>query len=137
MTDTGPDTRSAGPTVIALGVVRRAGAVLVGRREAGQVLGGYAEFPGGKCRRDEDPADCARREVAEETGLDVRVARLLAAVDHQYPHGRLRLYFYLCEPTGPAAPRPPYHWLAVDLLDPDAFPPANREVIRLLQAEDN
>jgi 8-oxo-dGTP pyrophosphatase MutT (NUDIX family) len=34
------------------------------------------ELPGGHCDGDEDPADAARREAEEETGLSVRVTRL-------------------------------------------------------------
>ncbi len=47
--------------------------LLICKRKAEAVLGGYWEFPGGKCNPGETPADCAVREVEEETGLCVNV----------------------------------------------------------------
>ncbi len=51
----------------------RDGEVLFVRRRAGDFLGGRWELPGGTVEPGEDPASAAVREVAEETGLDVRL----------------------------------------------------------------
>jgi 8-oxo-dGTP diphosphatase len=48
---------------------------LIRRRRGRQV---YWSFPGGGVKRDDTPRRAARREVAEELGLDVRPERLLA-----------------------------------------------------------
>ena len=58
----------------------RRGRCLVLRRSAGSRLDpGRWDLPGGKVDPGEEPAVGLRREVAEETGLRCRVARLLGA----------------------------------------------------------
>jgi mutator protein MutT len=74
--------------------------LLVCRRKADSVLGGYWEFPGGKCEPGETLEACACREVREETGLEVRVVRALGAIEHDYPHARVRLHPFVCEHAG-------------------------------------
>lgn len=53
--------------------VERDGAVLYVRRAPGAFLGGRWELPGGTVEPGEDHTDAAVREMAEETGLAVRV----------------------------------------------------------------
>ena len=48
-------------------------AVLIAQRKADVHLANLWEFPGGKCLPGEAPADGARREAREETGLDVEI----------------------------------------------------------------
>ncbi|HYX42995.1 MAG TPA: A/G-specific adenine glycosylase, partial [Pyrinomonadaceae bacterium] len=65
---------------IAIGVVHRQGKVLIALRPAEGLLGNLWEFPGGKRHADETLAECCRREIKEETGLEVEVAEILAIV---------------------------------------------------------
>src|SRR5262245_9522894 len=98
-------------TLVAIALVRRGDCWLVGERATGQALAGCAEFPGGKCLLDETPEACAERECREETGLEVTVLRRRREVEHEYPHGRLRLVFCDCELRGEEPPRPPFRWV--------------------------
>lgn len=84
---------------VAVGVVRRGGRVLIARRRPEGLLGGLWELPGGERRPGETLAGCAAREIAEETGLRVRVGRELATVDHAYTHMRVTLHAFECRPV--------------------------------------
>ena len=57
--------------------------------------GGW-EFPGGKIEPGETPRQALRREIAEETGVQVSVGELLHTVEFDYPAFHLRMYCYTC-----------------------------------------
>lgn len=121
------------PTSIAVVVVQQGATVLIGPRPLGVPLAGFWEFPGGKICAGETPEEAARRECREETGLEVRLVRRLATVEHAYPHGPVRLHFFLAEPEKPTpAPRAPFRWVARRDLGCYAFPPANAAVLAQL-----
>jgi mutator protein MutT len=128
--------RPAGPARIGIAVVVREGRCLVGRRAAGTVLAGAAEFPGGKCRPDEPPREAAVRECLEETGLVVAAVRLLEQHVFDYPHGTVDLHFWLCEmdPATVADPAAPFAWIPLADLSRLPFPAANAGVLRTLAA---
>lgn len=92
----------AGPGVIRVGVAlvtRGRGSawrVLVTRRRADSLYGGYWEFPGGKVEPGEDPAACVVREVAEELGLVVEAAAAEVPIEHVYEHGHVQLWPWWC-----------------------------------------
>lgn len=68
---TAADTRAAPPPQVRVGVavlVQRQGRVLMGRRRGSHGAATWA-LPGGHLEYGETPADCARRELAEETSL--------------------------------------------------------------------
>lgn len=120
-------------TIIAIAVVQDGQRFLIGQRPAGVPLSGYWEFPGGKVGPDETPSAAVLRECQEETGLEVCVGQLLAEVEHEYSHGRLRLYFFLCAPLD--ASRPPnarFRWVERSDLERYDFPEANQSVIARL-----
>lgn len=69
---------------VGIGVlVMRNGRVLLGKR-LGPHMRGYYAAPGGHLEQAESFADCARREVAEETGLQVRSVRLLTVGNYRF-----------------------------------------------------
>ena len=70
--------------------------VLICKRKPDAVLGGYWELPGGKRGEREVLAECARREVREEVGIEVEVVGQLAAIEHAYPHALVRLTPFVC-----------------------------------------
>ncbi|MBX3415870.1 MAG: (deoxy)nucleoside triphosphate pyrophosphohydrolase [Pirellulales bacterium] len=122
-----------GQVTIAVAVVEHEGRYLIGLREPGVPLAGYWEFPGGKVRDDETPAQAAARECLEETGLAVSVGKLHALVDHAYEHGHLRLHFFACQTQGVPAPVPErFRWVAASELASYRFPPANVGLVEQL-----
>ena len=95
------------------------------------------EFPGGKCRPGELPADCAVRECAEETGLTVTPVRLLDERRQTYAHGTVELHFWICEVEDPTLVRDDqrgFQWIPAAELASLQFPSANSTVVsRLMQ----
>lgn len=83
--------RNAKPCAGAL--VVRDGKVLLGRRAVDPCLGCW-DIPGGFLNPWEHPADCAVREVREETGLEVRLERLLDVVVDTYEDRNYTLNLY-------------------------------------------
>jgi mutator protein MutT len=123
--------------IVTAAVIERAGSFLVTRRPRGAHLAGYWEFPGGKCDPGETLEACLRREIREELAADVRVDAELFTITHTYPDRVVELHFFACALLG--SPRPvlgqEMEWVARADLRPDAFPPADAELIeRLLRA---
>ncbi len=123
--------------LIAIAVVEHENHFLVGTRDAGASLAGYAEFPGGKVESGESPTDAAVRECREETGIEVHAERLLQETDFDYSHGRLNIHFILCRPLDPSFSRAlplqgSFHWVPRTELSTLKFPPANEELLKIL-----
>jgi A/G-specific adenine glycosylase len=122
---------------IALGLVWRAGRLLIGRRPADGLLGGLHECPGGKREPGETLEAACEREVREETGLRVRAEAPVATVRHAYTHFRVTLHAFHCRvlggrlrPRGTEALR----FVRPADLHRYAFPRANRRVFEALAA---
>ncbi len=133
-----PDQRGDGLINVGIGLIRREGDFLVRRRPEGTVYAGYWEFPGGKCEPGETPAQTTARECLEETGLEVIVGALRQVIDHRYPHGHVRLFFFDCVPADPTA-QPAHHsgtrWIPVTELLKLRFPEANEPVLEELSKQ--
>jgi len=119
---------------IGIAVVEQDGQFLVGRRGDDVPLAGLWEFPGGKCRSDESPRECAVRECREETGLPVVAVELLHQTTHEYPHGTVELHFWRCraEEADVHSVHSGYRWVPAAELPSLAFPAANAPVIAAL-----
>ncbi|MEI8382729.1 MAG: NUDIX domain-containing protein [Planctomycetota bacterium] len=121
---------------IGIAIVEYSERYLVGTRGPDSPLAGYAEFPGGKCLVDEEPATCAMRECFEETGLTITVERLMLRRDFTYPHASVDLHFFLCHPADPfqiETEQNGFRWVPVTELPSLKFPEANEPVVHLLK----
>src|SRR3954471_6285129 len=85
----------------AIGIVARglngAVQVLVCQRKEDDELGGYWEFPGGKCEDGETLEECLRRELDEELAITARPLARLTTIEHDYPHALIRLHPFVCQ----------------------------------------
>lgn len=123
---------------IAAGIVERNGKVLISKRKSEAHLGDLWEFPGGKVHPGESPEQAVVRELREELGIGVRVERLFARVEHEYPDRLIELLAFVCileegKPT-------PIHcaaceWVAPNNLDQYPFPAANQTLIKRLSEQ--
>jgi mutator protein MutT len=119
-------------TDVVIGIVTRAGMVLICQRPQGKSFGGCWEFPGGKREAGESIEQCLRRELREELAIDVTPLRALTTLDHDYPRGKIRLHPYVValtegEPQLLACQRA--LWVEPHELTNYRFPPANDRLI--------
>ena len=116
---------------VAVAIIERDGKILIAQRGAGRAFAGLWELPGGRCRDGEDFAACALREVAEETGLRVRVEAPAAIVRHRYPGFTVEIHAFFCATmAGEAKPlaSDSLRWVGWDDLERYRFPAANQEL---------
>jgi mutator protein MutT len=124
--------------VVAAAVIEQDGRFLVTKRQPGVHLEGYWEFPGGKCELGETPAACLQRELREELAVNAAVGPELLMTNHAYQDLRVELHFLRCHLLGSPTPQlgQEVRWVARHELDDLTFPPADVELIRMLQASD-
>ena len=112
-----------------------------------EVSDGRWSLPGGWADIGESPAEVAAREVREEAGLEVRIARLLAVLDkrkHAHPLQLSYVYkvFFLGVVTGGSL-RNSAETLQVEWFPRDALPPLSldrvlpAQIERVFQQRDN
>jgi mutator protein MutT len=116
-------------------IIEKNGRLLIAQRKPGTHLGGYWEFPGGKCCSDETLESCLVREVKEELGIEIRLRKFLRKTQYVYPNRIVILNFCLCDWVGGAAARHDcldFRWVEPTDLLHYRFPPADREMINEL-----
>lgn len=86
-------------TVVAAGILRRAGRILICQRRAEQDHALKWEFPGGKLEPGETPAEALVRELKEELGIDAAAPIELTRYEFAYPNKRPILLVFLEVPA--------------------------------------
>ena len=118
-------------------VIRRVdGRILIARRADNAHQGGLWEFPGGKLESGEARLAGLVRELQEELGIQVTVARPLIDIRHDYTDKSIRLDVWLVENfTGEAhgAEGQPIRWVTAEQLSEYDFPDANRPIVQAVQ----
>ena len=120
--------------VVVAAVVERADRILVAERLPDTHLAGHWEFPGGKMEAGEDHRQCLEREMREELDVEIEVETKLHTTIFDYPDRTIELHFYRCTIIGEATPLlgQRVRWVSRDELGSLRFPPADRELIRIL-----
>lgn len=113
------------PKVAAAVLIEKDGRVLLVRR-ANEPFRGLWTLPAGFVNGGEDPAEAAERECLEETGLSVRVKRVLDVISgREHERGADFIIIYLAEVIGgelvPADDADAAEWFARNNLPPLAF----------------
>ena len=85
---------------VACAIIEQSGKVLAARRSGAMSLPLKWEFPGGKIKEGEAPADCLVRECREELGVSVAVGVPLSPTTHRYPLFTVTLYPFRCALNG-------------------------------------
>ena len=87
---------------VACALIERDGLLLSVQRGIAMSLPLKWEFPGGKIELGEDTADCLRREVREELGIEVEIGDSLPTTAYDYPEFSVVLYPHRCRITSGA-----------------------------------
>ncbi len=123
---------------VAVGIVKRRGRILITRRAPSGLLGGLWEFPGGGLLDGEAAEEACRREIREETGLEVAVEEKLARVRHAYSHFRIEMDVFRCRClSGRVRLRGPvdHRWIEPGEIDRYPLPAANHRFLHLLEGD--
>ena len=93
--------------------------------------GGKYWFLGGGLKNSENPKIGLKREVFEESGMNIKVGKLIAQLEYCYYHNKLKKYyrckskFFLCKPLGNTVPnfarQVKTKWLKITNLKSDDF----------------
>ena len=141
MPSTGPESSSEASGTrhvhVAAGALRDGlGRILVTRRPEGVHQGGLWEFPGGKLEAGEPVRTALARELHEELGIEVRTARPLIRVHHDYGDRHVLLDVFLVTDyagTPNGLEGQPLDWVAPAAMNPARFPAADRPIIDALR----
>ena len=120
---------------VAVGVIQKDKQVLIARRQKGQHLEGFWEFPGGKLDEGESAELALARELKEELSIAVVGAQFLFDLNYDYPEKSVKLSIFLVrefsgDPVG--AEGQALTWCDIDKLQSYTFPPANEPIIQYL-----
>ncbi|RWR00522.1 nucleoside triphosphate hydrolase [[Pantoea] beijingensis] len=124
---------------VAVGIIRNARQeIFLARRSASASMANMWEFPGGKVEEGESALQGLKRELLEETGINVVDANLFDIVEHAYDDLHVTLHFFLVEqwqgePYGREGQ--PSRWVAQTHLMAEDFPPANQGIVARLKSE--
>ena len=116
----------------AIALVTRDRRLLVCQRKDNDTLGGYWEFPGGKCEDGETLEQCLARELREELNIAATPIARLTTVEHDYPHTLIRLHPFVCQHTDGEVEHlecQASRWIDPTDLRTYRFPPANETLI--------
>jgi mutator protein MutT len=125
---------------VAAGLIRHEGKLLITRRPEGSHLAGMWEFPGGKQEGNESLAECLKREIKEELGLDVRAEKPLITVQHEYNTKIITLHLFPCSQvkgTPRALDGQEIRWVVPEDLEKHPFPPPDLKIIKFLMDDKN
>ena len=129
------------PVHVAVGVIRNEDdQFFIARRPQHVHQGGLWEFPGGKVEENETVVEALQRELHEEIGIDVELARPLIRIPYSYPDKSVLLDVWRVEKfTGHAHGREQQeiNWVSLDELSSYPFPAANQPIIRSLMLPDS
>ncbi|MCB0282844.1 MAG: (deoxy)nucleoside triphosphate pyrophosphohydrolase, partial [Calditrichaeota bacterium] len=112
--------------------------ILITKRPGHLHLGGLWEFPGGKVEKNERYQQALKREIKEETGLEIVVADLYWKESVSYPEKKVNLFFYNCTLVGENQEIflheiDDFRWVKIVELGNYSFPVADNRLIEELK----
>jgi len=133
-----PAAKKRAPTKkieVSAAVLTRGGKVYIQQRPHGGLMGGLWEFPGGKRLPKETEEECLQREIREELGISVSIAKKLMTIRHSYTQFRVTLHVFWCPwQSGRirATQCEQWKWVRYEDLNDYTFPAANARIVNTL-----
>lgn len=125
--------------VVTAAIIKHKNRLLIAQRKENVHQALKWEFPGGKLEPGESPEQCLVREIWEELGLTIKVAKIFDVVSHIYEDRHVILLCYLCQLIGGHAQTRDcrdFRWVEAHELHRYDFAPADRPVVSSLQREE-
>jgi 8-oxo-dGTP diphosphatase len=82
------------PILVAAGILKQGGRILICQRHRSDTYGLQWEFPGGKVREGEDLKTALRRELAEELEIETEIGEEVFRLRHRYPDRFVEVVFF-------------------------------------------
>lgn len=120
---------------VAAAIIKRSDKILISKRQTGQHLAGFWEFPGGKVECDETPEQALFRELLEELNITANKAEKFDLITFQYPEKTVELHFFLVEQffgQEKSNEGQEIKWVNISELKASDFPEANQPVVAKL-----
>lgn len=123
---------------VACAIIEINGRILCTQRSESMSLPLKWEFPGGKIDEGESPAECLRRELREELGIEASVGQARPVTTHSYPAFSVTLYPFMCEITSGKITLHEHRamaWMPIEELQTLDWAEADLPIIREYQEE--
>ena len=120
---------------VAAAIIRKDNKILICQRGAGGSTAFLWEFPGGKLEPDETLEECLVRECKEELEIDIKVGKIFAETEYEYPDRKIAFTFFETELTSGKIKTNVHEdvkWVAAAELKDYEFCPADVAIIKIL-----
>ncbi len=116
-----------------VGLIKNQDRYFIQQRPPSGLLAGLWEFPGGKRSRGESLETALKREIKEETGMDIVRAEPCVTVRHAYTQFQVKLHAYNCRVKAfPEKLNPRQRWATLKQMKKYPFPSGSIKIIRHL-----
>jgi len=129
-----PKKKSSQKIEAVVGIIRKADKFLIQKRPSSGLLADLWEFPGGKRQPEETLIEALKREIKEETGMDVIAADHMITVDHAYTDYKVKLHAFECV-VSHDPDKVKYHrskWVTLKEMEQYPFPSGSVKIIKHL-----
>jgi len=114
---------------VAIGILRRKGKYFIQKRPEKGLLADLWEFPGGKIKKGESPAQAMRRELKEELDIDVTSSHHVMNVRHYYTQFRVNLHVSLCTSFVSPIQQKDRKWVTLKGLEKYPMPSGSAKIV--------
>jgi A/G-specific adenine glycosylase len=118
-----------------IGLIQKQERYFIQQRPQKGLLAGLWEFPGGKKRKEESLEAALRREIKEETGMEVIQTVPYITVRHAYTQFQVKLHAYICTVESfPEKLKSHQRWATLKDMKQIPFPSGSVKIIRRLMS---